>query len=98
VYIKHHLPINKQFSTDSFLDWEGLCWDLAYHYLASIRLRSRSNARSTERASTTSLRAAKPPSPLHHPPPGAPPSMPLCYGQVLGFYIDKYFEYLNSPD
>jgi len=50
VYIKHHLPINKQFSINSFLDWEGLCWDLAYHYLASIRLHFRSNASSTENA------------------------------------------------
>jgi len=25
LYIKHHFPINKQFSIDSFLDWKGHC-------------------------------------------------------------------------
>jgi len=50
VYIKHHLPINKQFSIDSFLDWEGLCWDLAYHYLVSVRLRFRTASASTPAA------------------------------------------------
>jgi len=56
VYIKHHLPIDKQFSIDSFLDWEGLHWDLTYHDHLSARLPSplphcfRSDARSIKRA------------------------------------------------
>jgi len=29
LYIKPPLPINKQFSIDSFLDWEGLHWDFS---------------------------------------------------------------------
>jgi len=29
VYLKHLFPINKQFSIDSFLDWEGLHWDFS---------------------------------------------------------------------
>jgi len=29
LYIKHHFPLNKQFSIDSFLDWEGLHWDFS---------------------------------------------------------------------
>jgi len=29
VYIKHLFPFNKQFSIDSFLDWEGLHWDFS---------------------------------------------------------------------
>jgi len=28
-YAKHLFPINKQFSIDSFLDWEGLHWDFS---------------------------------------------------------------------
>jgi len=30
VYIKIPFPINKQFSTDSFLDWEGHSWVFAH--------------------------------------------------------------------
>jgi len=29
LYIKPPLPINRQFSIDSFLDWEGLHWDFS---------------------------------------------------------------------
>jgi len=53
VYIKHHLPINKQFSIDSFLDWEGLHWDLAYLYRTFVRLRFRTTSALTPTASNT---------------------------------------------
>lgn len=37
---------------------------------------------------TDSYRVAKPPCPLPCPPLGTPPSLPLHYGQKLGFYIN----------
>jgi len=39
LYIKSPLPINKQFSIDSFLDWEGLHWDFSSVYpLSSVSI------------------------------------------------------------
>jgi len=51
VYIKHPLLLNKQFSIDSFLDWEGFFtgFSRAYLPLASVPLALR--RRSTEHAS-----------------------------------------------
>jgi len=62
VYIKHYHSLNKQFSIDSFLDWEGLL--LGFRYASTPALVSLLlsqvpspllDARSTERANIISL-------------------------------------------
>jgi len=40
LYIKHLFPINKQFSIDSFLDWEGLLLGFKLRDNVSSRFRS----------------------------------------------------------
>jgi len=47
LYIKHHFPLNKQFSTDSFLDCKGLHWvfsSMIMSPLVSVLYRIRSDA------------------------------------------------------
>jgi len=60
VYLKHYHSLNKQFSIDSFLDWEGLLLGFRYapaHALFALPLSQVTspllNAHSTERAIIT---------------------------------------------
>jgi len=53
LYIKHLFPFNKQFSSDSFLDWGGLHWDFCSTITsppASVPLSHPFRRRSTVRA------------------------------------------------
>jgi len=51
LYIKHHFPLNKQFSIDSFLNWEGLLWDFNSTIMSppvSVPYRINSDAEATK--------------------------------------------------